>query len=73
MNITRRLRDIENAIGKTILGNDNLLVIWPGDNIAEKISARLAELRPKYPGVKESDLTCFRVVYDEGGYNNEKP
>ena len=65
MNITRRLRQIENAVGKTILGNDNLLVIWPGDNIAEKISARLAELKAKYPGVQESDLTLLNVVYDE--------
>jgi hypothetical protein len=65
MNTARRLRDIENAIGKTMLGNDNLLVVWPGEDAAMKISARLAELRPKYPGVKESDLTCFKVVYDE--------
>ncbi len=65
MNMARRLRQIENAVGKTILGNDNLLVIWPDNDVAETISARLAELKPKYPGVKETDLTCFRVVYDE--------
>lgn len=65
MNTAKRLRDIEHAIGKTILGKDDLLVIWPHENSDEKISARLAELRPKYPGVKESDLTCFKVIYDE--------
>ncbi len=65
MNTAKRLRDIEHAIGKTILGNDNLLVVWPNEDIDAKISARLAELKPKYPGVKETDLTCFRVVYDE--------
>jgi len=65
MNTAKRLRDIEHAMGKTILGNDDLLVIWPGEDAAAKISARLAELRPKYPGVKESDLTCFKVIYDD--------
>ncbi|HOG91930.1 MAG TPA: hypothetical protein PLV50_15415 [Smithella sp.] len=65
MNTVNRLRDIEHAIGKTILGNDNLLVIWPHENSDEKISARLAELKPKYPGVKESDLTCLKVIYDD--------
>ena len=64
-NIARRLREIEKAVNKTMLGNNDLLVVWPGEDGVAKISARLAGLKPKYPTVKKSDLTVMRVVYNE--------
>jgi len=64
-NIARRLREIEKAVNRTILDNNDFLVVWPGEDGAAKISARLVELKSKYPTVKESDLTCFKVIYDE--------
>lgn len=65
MNIARRLREIEKAVNKTMLCNHDLLVVWPWEDGAAKRSARLAELRPKYPTVKESDIMVLRVFYDE--------